>query len=175
MKCPSCDKTALDVSIDGNKYCINHGIAYLNSKNVASANQCEFLTQKGARCTKKAKAPMSNGKYACSTHNDETRCENKKCSRVGTIRKNGKRLCKECFRWNNMFSGFQQSRPKPKEPPKPKQTRQQDLATLNLTEPVTMEDIKKAFRLLALQYHPDKNPAESNKYMEIREAYDRLN
>jgi DnaJ-class molecular chaperone len=76
-----------------------------------------------------------------------------------------------------MFSKFELPKTKPTQAKQAKQvprTRQQDLDTLNLTEPVTMEDIKKAFRLLALQYHPDKNPLDSKKYIEIREAYDRL-
>lgn len=34
------------------------------------------------------------------------------------------------------------------------------------------EDIKQAFRRLALQFHPDKNPEHKSRFLEISEAYD---
>lgn len=50
------------------------------------------------------------------------------------------------------------------------------LAILNLTNTATKSEIKKAFRLLALQYHPDKNSSEGakQKFIEINQAYDFL-
>lgn len=47
-------------------------------------------------------------------------------------------------------------------------------ATLGLEKSATEDDIKKAFRKLALQYHPDRNPgdkAAEEKFKEINEAY----
>ncbi len=47
--------------------------------------------------------------------------------------------------------------------------------TLEIDRNASDQDIKKAFRRLALQYHPDKNPANSvqagEKFKEINEAY----
>lgn len=49
---------------------------------------------------------------------------------------------------------------------------------LNLPPSATAEEIKKAFRKLALQYHPDKNTAGNRiaaaKFVEIQEAYQTL-
>ena len=45
--------------------------------------------------------------------------------------------------------------------------------TLGLAKGASSRDIKNAFRKLALQYHPDKNPLENtlNKFREVAEAY----
>lgn len=48
------------------------------------------------------------------------------------------------------------------------------LGVLGLTPPVSEQEIKKAYRSLALQYHPDKNPDGGEKFIEITEAYDAL-
>ena len=47
---------------------------------------------------------------------------------------------------------------------------------LGLKKDASSEDIKKAFRSLALKYHPDKNKEEGaeEKFMELAEAYEVL-
>lgn len=49
--------------------------------------------------------------------------------------------------------------------------------TLNVEKNATPEELKKAFRKLAMQYHPDKNPGNEEakkKFQEINEAYEIL-
>ncbi|MDF2964656.1 MAG: molecular chaperone DnaJ [Rickettsiaceae bacterium] len=48
---------------------------------------------------------------------------------------------------------------------------------LSVSKGASEEDLKKAYRKLAMQYHPDKNPGDSaaeQKFKEINEAYDVL-
>jgi len=47
------------------------------------------------------------------------------------------------------------------------------LDILNLSPGDTLDEAKKQYRILALKYHPDKNPAKDaiNKFREIQEAY----
>jgi len=45
---------------------------------------------------------------------------------------------------------------------------------LEVSPQATEEEIKKAFRTLSLQYHPDKNPNGAEKFKEINEAFQTL-
>lgn len=45
---------------------------------------------------------------------------------------------------------------------------------LEVDKSCSIEEIKKAYRKLALKYHPDHNSATKDKFNEIKEAYDFL-
>src|SRR5579871_1866295 len=48
---------------------------------------------------------------------------------------------------------------------------------LGLSKGASAEDLKKAYRKMAMQYHPDRNPGDSTadeKFREVNEAYDVL-
>lgn len=45
---------------------------------------------------------------------------------------------------------------------------------LGVSKDATQDEIKKVYRKLALQYHPDKNPDGGDKFREISEAYETL-
>ena len=53
--------------------------------------------------------------------------------------------------------------------------RKKALEILNLTEPVTKKQIKKAYYSLAIKHHPDKSCSNSSIFLSIKEAYDFLN
>ena len=46
---------------------------------------------------------------------------------------------------------------------------------LELNKPVIKKNIKKSYYKLAIKYHPDKSSSNSNKFIQIKEAYDFLN
>ncbi|MDG6094831.1 molecular chaperone DnaJ [Acetobacter sp. AN02] len=56
-------------------------------------------------------------------------------------------------------------------------TRLDYYAVLEVTREVSQDDLKKAYRKLAMKYHPDRNPGDAvaeEKFKEISEAYDVL-
>lgn len=56
-------------------------------------------------------------------------------------------------------------------------TKQDYYATLGVTRDANAEDLKRAYRKLAMQYHPDRNPGDAKaelRFKELNEAYDVL-
>ncbi|MFN7904416.1 MAG: DnaJ domain-containing protein, partial [Pseudobdellovibrionaceae bacterium] len=50
-------------------------------------------------------------------------------------------------------------------------------STLGVSRSATPEEIKKSYRKLAMQFHPDKNPGDKkaeDKFKELTEAYETL-
>ena len=52
--------------------------------------------------------------------------------------------------------------------------REKAISILNLSKNFTETDLKKKYHLLALRYHPDKNPQTKDKFQEINTAYEYL-
>lgn len=46
---------------------------------------------------------------------------------------------------------------------------------LQIKEPINKKDVKKSYYSLAIKYHPDKSKDNSQKFLEIKEAYEFLN
>ena len=46
--------------------------------------------------------------------------------------------------------------------------------TLEISPGSSLEEIKKAYRRLAMKYHPDRNPNSEDKFKQINEAYESL-
>lgn len=45
---------------------------------------------------------------------------------------------------------------------------------MNLKEEATSKEIKKAYKILALKFHPDKNPDAADTFLKIKLCYDVL-
>ena len=45
---------------------------------------------------------------------------------------------------------------------------------LELNQDCSLEDIKNSYRQLCKIYHPDRNPDDKSKFLEIQKAYEKL-
>ena len=45
---------------------------------------------------------------------------------------------------------------------------------LGLTQSATVDEIKTAYRKLAMKYHPDRNDGKDEKFKEVGEAYEKI-
>jgi hypothetical protein len=153
---------------------------------------CQFKTKTGSDCKRKAiQVPMKNGMYGCHMHNIDSHCENiygavnkRRCTGGGKFSYKGKTYCKSCYeniKDMDELREFLERQQRPENPgyappPKPggKHNRENDLRILGLSEKASLQDIKTAFKKLALEFHPDKNPEGETRYKEIVNAYERL-
>jgi hypothetical protein len=111
-------------------------------------------------------------------------CHYKNCNEKGVKNFNKKTYCVEHYfdmleteekKWEELDDMLETEESKKKEWKELNETeRQKALKILKLPEDSNLSDIKKSFKKLALEYHPDKNPKGAEMYVKIQQAYEIL-